>query len=135
MDGHFMRFRQLVQKWERMIPITSTLQGKQNWRSFYGFCQLVQKLGWVAKKLFLTCTCRTRVISDEFGFFLGIGRILRWKLCLVLVPGQGLGVLHVERIWKAIHSFFRWRSRKLRHHNSPSGNTRHCGGRQFLGSQ
>ena len=36
-NGHFMGFRQLVQKLERITPIISFLQDKQNERSFYGF--------------------------------------------------------------------------------------------------
>ena len=37
MNGHFMGFPQLVQKLERITPIISTLQDKQNESSFYGF--------------------------------------------------------------------------------------------------
>ena len=37
MNGHFMGFRQLVQKAERITPIISTLQDKQYEWSFYGF--------------------------------------------------------------------------------------------------
>ena len=43
MNGHFMGFRQLVQKLELITPIISTLQDKQNGH-FMGFRQLVQKL-------------------------------------------------------------------------------------------
>ena len=48
MKGHFMGFRQLVQKLERITPIISTLQDKQNEWSFYGFRQPVQKLERIA---------------------------------------------------------------------------------------
>ena len=37
MNGHFMGFRQLVQKLEQKTPIISTLQDRQNELSFYGF--------------------------------------------------------------------------------------------------
>ena len=37
MNGRFMGFRQLVQKLERITPISSTLQDMQNDRLFYGF--------------------------------------------------------------------------------------------------
>ena len=39
-----MGFRQLVQKFERITPIISTLQDKQNNWPSYGFRQLLQKL-------------------------------------------------------------------------------------------
>ena len=44
MNGHFMGFRQLVQKLERITPIISTLQDKQNERSFYGFSSTGSKV-------------------------------------------------------------------------------------------
>ena len=37
MNCHFMGFHQLVQKLERITPVISTLQDKQNEWSFYGF--------------------------------------------------------------------------------------------------
>ena len=36
MNGHFIGFQQLVQKLERITPIISTLQNKQNEWSLYG---------------------------------------------------------------------------------------------------
>ena len=44
MNGHFMSFRQLVQKLQRITPIISTLQDKQNERSFYGFSSTGSKV-------------------------------------------------------------------------------------------
>ena len=45
MNGHFLGFRQLVQKLERITPIISTLKDNQNEWSSYGFSStVVQKL-------------------------------------------------------------------------------------------
>ena len=45
MNGHFMGFRQLVQKLERITPIISTLQDKtENEWSFYGFSSTDSKV-------------------------------------------------------------------------------------------
>ena len=43
MNGHFMGFRQLVQKLERITPIISTLQDKQNEWSFCRFSKIGSK--------------------------------------------------------------------------------------------
>ena len=42
MNGHFMGFHQLVQKFERITPTISTLQDNQS--DLTGFRKLVQKL-------------------------------------------------------------------------------------------
>ena len=44
MNGRFMGFRQLVQKLQRITPITSSLQDKQNEWSFYGFSSTGSKV-------------------------------------------------------------------------------------------
>ena len=44
LNGHFMGFRQLVQKLEQITPIICTLQDKQNEWSFYGFSSTGSKV-------------------------------------------------------------------------------------------
>ena len=44
MNAHIIGFHQLVQKLQRIKPIISTLQDKQNGRSTYSFIKLVQRL-------------------------------------------------------------------------------------------
>ena len=52
LKDHFMGFHQLAQKLERLTPIISTLQDKQNEWSFYGFSSTGSKVRRINTKQF-----------------------------------------------------------------------------------